>query len=290
MAPCLFARYRDGMETTASHTPGANFSERLRDWRERRRLSQMSLALETGISTRHLSFMETGRAHPSREMVLRLAEQLRVPLREQNALLLAAGYAPHYPERPLADAAMSGILAMVQQILDGHLPYPALAIDRHWNLQAANRAVQTLLEDVDPALLEPPVNVARLSLHPAGLAPRIVNLGEWRTHLLARLLGEAELTADPQLDGLLAELRQGLPPAPRLTRAATVAAPGAQPPLAIPLLLDTKHGRLRLISATMVFGTAVDVTLSELAIESFFPADSDTAAALARLDQQGDAS
>ncbi|MFT4037752.1 MAG: helix-turn-helix transcriptional regulator [Thermomicrobiales bacterium] len=277
------------METTATHSPDTTISGLLRTWRERRRLSQMALALDAGISTRHLSFMETGRARPSREMVLRLAEKLRVPLREQNALLLAAGYAPQYPERPLTEAAMSATQAMVQQVLDGMAPGPALAIDRHWTMQAANRAVAPLLAGVDPALLAPPVNVVRLSLHPAGLAPRIVNLPEWRAHLLARLRREVELTADPLLEALLAE-HQPQGASMRPARSVTIDVPGGGPPLAVPLLLESPVGRLRLLSATMVFGTAVDVTLSELAIETFFPADTATAAALARLDQQGGAS
>ncbi len=163
----------------------------------------MALALDAEISTRHLSFLETGRARPSREMVLRLAEHLRIPLREQNALLLAAGYAPHYPQRPLSDESLRSAREMVQRVLDGHAPYPALAIDRYWNLQAANRAVMPLLAGVDAALLEPSVNVLRLSLLPNGLAPRIVNFPEWRAHLLAWLRHEVDLTADAQLLALL---------------------------------------------------------------------------------------
>jgi transcriptional regulator with XRE-family HTH domain len=273
------------METTATLTPETPIGGLLRAWRERRRLSQMALALEAEISTRHLSFLETGRAQPSREMVLRLAEHLRVPLREQNALLLAAGFAPQYPQRPLADESLRSARDMVQRVLDGHAPYPALAIDRYWNLQAANRAVMPLLAGVDATLLEPPVNVLRLSLLPHGLAPRIVNFPEWRTHLLARLRHEAELTADAQLRALLEEL-SGTETATRRANHAKVALKtslGQQ--LAVPLILETPLGRLRFISTTMVFGSAVDVTLSELAIESFFPADQATAEALTRLDE-----
>lgn len=275
------------MDTTATLTTESPIGGLLRTWRERRRLSQMALALEAEISTRHLSFLETGRARPSREMVLRLAEHLRVPLREQNALLLAAGFAPQYPQRPLTDESLRSVREMVQRVLDGHAPYPALAIDRHWNLQAANAAVMPLLAGVDTSLLTPPINVLRLSLLPGGLAPQIVNLPEWRAHLLARLRHEVELTADPQLQDLLHELGGGESTIHRTGRSVAVAMQTGRQ-LAVPLILDTAFGRLHFISTTMVFGSAVDVTLSELAIESFFPADQATANALTRLrEQQG---
>ena len=274
------------METTATLAADTSVGGLLRAWRERRRLSQMTLALDAEISTRHLSFLETGRARPSREMVLRLAEHLRVPLREQNALLLAAGFAPQYPQRALADASLRSVRDMVQRVLDGHAPYPALAIDRYWNLQAANRAVMPLLAGVDANLLEPPVNVLRLSLLPRGLAPRIVNFPEWRAHLLARLRHEVELTADAQLWSLLEELGGATTSPRRSGRSVPVATTSAGHQLAVPLILDTPLGRLRFISTTMVFGSAVDVTLSELAIESFFPADQVTTEALTRLDEQ----
>jgi transcriptional regulator with XRE-family HTH domain len=274
------------METTATLTPDTSIGGLLRAWRERRRLSQMALALDAEISTRHLSFLETGRARPSREMVLRLAEHLRIPLREQNMLLLAAGYAPQYPQRPLTDDSLRGVREMVQRVLDGHAPYPALAIDRYWNLQASNRAVMPLLAGVDASLLEPPVNVLRLSLVPHGLAPRIVNFPEWRAHLLARLRHEADLTADAHLLALLEELGSAGAPPRRTGRSVPVPPSNAGQQLAVPLILETALGRLRFISTTMVFGSAVDVTLSELAIESFFPADAETAAALSRLDEK----
>lgn len=273
------------METTTALTPETPIGGLLRAWRERRRLSQMALALDAEISTRHLSFLETGRARPSREMVLRLAGCLRVPLREQNALLLAAGFAPQYPQRPLTGESLRSAREMMQRVLDGHAPYPALAIDRYWNLQAANRALMPLLAGVDATLLEPPVNVLRLSLLPHGLAPRIVNLPEWRAFLLARLRHEADLTADVQLAALLEELRGAETTPRRAARSATVGNTNAGQQLAVPLILDTPLGWLRFISTTMVFGSAVDVTLSELAIESFFPADQETAAALSRLDE-----
>ena len=253
----------------------------LREWRGRRRMSQLDLACEADISTRHLSFVETGRAQPSREMVVRLAERLEVPLCERNVLLVAAGYAPVFPERPLEDPALQSARKAVALVLAGHEPYPALAVDRHWTLAASNRAVAPLLAAIDPELLRPPVNVLRLSLHPAGLAPRIANFVEWRAHLLARLRRQVELTADPGLGELLAELAGYPPPG---------GGPHAHPPadrayggVVIPFQLATDLGTLSFISTTTVFGTPVDVTLSELAIESFFPADAGTAEALRRL-------
>jgi len=236
-------------------------------------MSQLELALDAEISTRHLSFLETGRARPSREMVLLLAERLEVPLRERNALLLAAGYAPAYPENPLGEGALKAARQAVDLILTGHEPYPALAIDRHWTLVAANRAVAPLLVDAEGALLQPPVNVVRLSLHPRGLAPRIENLAQWRAHLVARLRQQVEATADPVLRDLLREA-SGYPAPPGGPSGPTFGG------IAVPLRLRTGHGVLSFISATTVFGSAVDVTLSELAIESFFPADPETAAAL----------
>ena len=181
--------------------------DHLRDWRRRRRMSQLDLACEADISARHLSFLETGRSLPSREMVLHLAERLDVPLRERNVLLVAAGYAPVFAERPLSDPALQAARSAVDLVLKGHEPYPALAVDRHWTLVAANDAVTRLLAGTASALLRPPVNVLRLSLHPEGLAPRIANLQEWRTHLLARLRRQIEVSADPILVELMNELR-----------------------------------------------------------------------------------
>jgi transcriptional regulator with XRE-family HTH domain len=245
-------------------------------------LSQLALALEAEVSTRHLSFLETGRARPSREMLLRLAERLDVPLRERNTMLLAAGFAPAYPERDLDDPALGVARAAIDQVLTGHEPFPALAVDRSWRLLAANRVVPPLLTGVTPDLLQPPINVLRLSLHPDGLAPRIANLPEWRAHLLARLSRQVERTADPRLSDLLQELRD---------YAGDRDTPGADEPIlghdlasvVVPLRLDTEHGTLSLISTTMVFGTPLDVTLSELAIEAFFPADVATADLLQRV-------
>ena len=246
------------------------------------RLSQLALALDAEVPTRHLSFLKTGKARPSREMVLRLAERLDVPLRERNTLLLAAGFAPAYPERSLEDPALRTARAVVDRVLAGHEPYPALAIDRAWHLIAANRVVPALLTGVSPDLLQPPINVLRLSLHPEGLAPQIANLPQWRAHLLTRLGHEAAVTADPRLEALLAEPRAY----PGGDRHGSGTDPGAIPGLtgvAVPLRLRTEQGVLSFLSTTMVFGTAVDVTLSELSVEAFFPADAATAERLRQL-------
>ena len=255
--------------------------EHLRAWRQRRRLSQLSLAVDAEISTKHLSFVETGRAQPSRDMVLRLAERLDVPLRERNVLLVSAGFAPVFPERPLADPALEPARQAVDLVLAGHEPYPALAIDRHWTLVAANGAVQRLLAGTDPAMLAPPVNVLRLSLHPDGLAPRIANLGEWRAHLLARLRHQIDVSADPVLIELLKELTAY--PKPAATSGTRPDAASRVGGVVVPFRLITDGGVLSFISTTTVFGTPIDITLSELALESFFPADAATADMLRRM-------
>ncbi|MEZ4860153.1 MAG: helix-turn-helix transcriptional regulator [Caldilineaceae bacterium] len=246
----------------------------LRTWRQRRRLSQLALASEANISTKHLSFVETGRSLPSREMLLDLAECLDVPLRERNILLTAAGYAPVFPERPLDDPALHLARTVIELVLTGYEPYPALALDRHWTLVAANRAVAPLLAGVDPALLTPPVNVLRLSLHPSGLAPRIINLAEWRLHLLSRLRRQIELTADPVLADLLHEIVAY--PLTRAEKTNTTATPGDYAGIAVPLRLRTENGNLAFFSTTTVFGTPIDITLAELAIEAFLPANAAT--------------
>ena len=247
------------------------FGSQLRQWRQRRRMSQLDLALDAEISARHLSFVETGRSQPSREMVLRLAEQLDVPLRDRNTLLSAAGFAPIFSERKLDDPTLRDARAAVDLILKGHEPYPALAVDRHWTLLAANGAVAPLLEGASAKLLAPPVNVLRLSLHPDGLSSRIVNLSQWRAHLLERLRRQGELTGDPVLVDLLAEL-QAYP----VSRAAGPA-PQRLSDIAVPLQLRAGDTVLSFISTTTVFGTPQDITLSELAMETFFPADAETA-------------
>jgi transcriptional regulator with XRE-family HTH domain len=267
------------MMQTLSESP-STVGDHVRIWRQRRRLSQLDLAMDAEVSTRHLSFVETGRAQPSRDMILRLAERLEVPLRERNLMLVAGGFAPAFSERPLADPALAAARRAVDLVLAGHEPYPALAVDRHWTLVAANAAVQRLMAAADPALLAPPVNVLRLSLHPKGVAPQIANLPEWRAHLLARLRRQVEVTADARLADLLKEI-EGYPSGE--VRGARPVKVDAAASVVVPMQLDTPAGRLSLISTTTVFGTPLDITVSELALESFFPADEATAAALRAL-------
>ena len=256
------------------------FGAYLRHWRQHRRLSQQGLAEEAEISTRHLSFVETGRALPSREMVLRLAERLGVPLRERNAMLVAAGYAPMYRERPLEDPSLAPARAAVELILRAHEPNPALAVDRHWNLVAGNRVLPHLMAGADAELVQGRINVLRLSLHPQGLAPRIVNLGQWREHLFERLRQQVQATGDSALASLLEELRgYPVPDGAHDTRLE-----GEHVGVALPLRLRTPDGQvLSFISTTTVFGTAVDVTVQELTLETFFPLDAATAEALRRI-------
>lgn len=285
MAACAACHYDATMTSStapssfhAAHMPPgarAPFGEHLRHWRQHRRLSQQGLALEAEISTRHLSYVETGRAQPSREMVLRLAERLSVPLRERNALLVAAGFAPMYQARPLDHPDLAAARQAVELVLKGHEPSPALAVDRHWNLVATNAVVPLLLDGVAPWLLEPPVNVLRLSLHPEGLGPRLANSAQWRAHLLHRLQQQIAATADSELQALHDEI---------------AAYPFAEDkdsplpsPIAVPFELHTHLGTLSFISTITIFGTPVDVTLQELAVESFFPADAETQRALQRL-------
>lgn len=241
----------------------------IRAWRRRRNLSQLDLAHRVGVSSRHVSFVETGRSCPSSQLILRLGEQLAVPLREQNRCLLAAGFAPAHPEHDLASPQLAEAAAAIEQILTGHLPYPALVVDAGWDLVDANEAVYALLEGIPARLLEPPINVIRLTLDPDGLAPRILNLPEWRNHLLTRLGREHDLNHDPRLHDLVTEL---VPTTQKSTRT---------PPLVVPLRLRTADGvHLSFLSATTVFGTAWEVTVSELAIEAFYPADDATRALL----------
>jgi transcriptional regulator with XRE-family HTH domain len=259
--------------------PPQPFGDHLRHWRQHRRLSQLDLAQEADISTRHLSFVETGRSVPSREMVLRLAERLDVPLRERNALLVAAGYAPMYRERPLDDPALASARQAVELILKSHEPYPALAVDRHWNLVAANKMLPHLLAGADPSLLQAPVNVLRLSLHPRGLAPKIVNLVQWRTHIFERLRQQIQATGDSTLAALLEELRGY--PVPEGADGAQLE--GEHLGVVMPFKFRTAQGVLSFISTTTIFGTPVDVTLQELALETFFPADALTGEVLRTL-------
>ncbi|MFC3136545.1 helix-turn-helix domain-containing protein [Microbaculum marinum] len=258
--------------------PDSSIGDLVRSWRRRRRLSQLDLAVEAEISQRHLSFVESGRSRPSRDMVLHLAERLAVPLRQRNEMLLAAGYAPAYRDRALDDPGLAAARHAVDLILAGHEPHPALAVDRHWTLVSMNRSVAPLLAGVDAGLLEPPVNVLRLSLHPRGLAPRIANFREWRAHILARLSQQIENSADRTLIALMEELK-GYPVPPGAKPYGAGAAP-ALGGIAIPFALRTPGGVLSFLGTTTVFGTALDIALSELAIESFFPADPETAAAM----------
>jgi len=260
----------------------------LRHWRTRRRLSQLELALAADVSTRHLSCLENGRSAPSREMILRLARRLDVPLRERNRLLTAAGYAPMFVARALDDPAMAAARQVVELVLRAHEPFPALAVDRHWNVAMQNRAVALLLDGVAADLLAPPVNALRLSLDPRGMAPRIANLGAWRAHVLHRLGQQIAASGDETLRQLADELAalgegegegEGERGHERGETTVAVEAP-AEPALVVPLVVDTRLGRLSFVSTTTVFGTRVDITLSELALESFFPADAATAAAL----------
>jgi transcriptional regulator with XRE-family HTH domain len=254
---------------TADRIKPVPIGAHLRQWRQRRHLSQLDLAGDAEISARHLSFVETGRAAPSRDMVLKLAERLEVPLRERNVLLVAAGFAPAFQQRSLDDPALKSVRAAIDLVLRAHEPNPALAVDRHWNLVSANRMVMPLLEGVPERLLGQPFNVLRLSFHPEALAARTVNLAEWCGHLLERLHRQCEATADPGLMQLYHELKSYPIPA----RSAPLPADN----VAIPFKLRFGSEVLSFMSATMIFGTPVDITLSELALETFFPADELTA-------------
>lgn len=247
----------------------AGIGHHLREWRQRRRLSQLDLAGDAEISTRHLSFLETGRAAPSREMVMRLAERLDVPLRERNVLLVAAGFAPAFPQRALDDPALTSARQAIDLVLKAHEPNPALAVDRHWNLVSANRMVMPLLEGIPERLLGQPFNVLRLSFHPEALASRTVNLGEWCAHLLERLHRQCEVTADPELIKLYQELKAYPVPARSL--------PIAADSVVVPFRMKLGEDVLSFMSTTMTFGTPLDITLSEIAIETFFPVDEITA-------------
>jgi transcriptional regulator with XRE-family HTH domain len=244
----------------------------LREWRQRRRLSQLALACEAEISTRHLSFLETGRSQPSREMILHLSEQLSVPMRDRNILLVAAGFAPMFPERNLEDPALQSARKAIDLLLESQKPFPAFALDRHWNLVSSNGALPEIYEGVAPHLLQPPANALRLTLHPGGLAPRIINLLEWRAHSFARLRRQIEITADPILIDLQRELFTY--PAP-ITR--TSVDPNAAHAIVVPFQLESSLGRLSFFTTTTMFGSPVDITLSELALECFYPADATTA-------------
>lgn len=236
------------------------------------------LASEAGVSTRHVSFIETGRSQPSREMVIHLAEHLEVPLRERNSLLVAAGFAPLYGESALDAPEMKPVRGALNRLLKAHEPYPVAAVDRHWNLVVANDSILALVEGVAPELLKPPANLLRLSLHPDGLASRIMNFDEWSTHLLARLSRQVALSADEELVRLLQELR-GYPGVPRRAFFPELQGPEK---IFVPLHLLSRAGDLKFFSTVATFGTALDITVAELVIESFFPADEATADILGR--------
>ena len=253
----------------------------LREWRERRRLSQLDLALEAEISQKHLSFVELGRAVPSREMILRLCEKLDVPLRERNVLLAAAGFAPVFPERTFGDPSLAAAQRAVDQMLNSLEPNPAFVVDRHWTLLNTNKAAKFLLAAIDVALLEPPINMLRLCLHPLGLTPQIINYSEWRKYILEYLSRQIELTADAFLIELLQELKNY--PQPKSVKNEPPRAETDYARAAVALRLASEAGEMSFFVTTTVFGTPIDITLSELAIEVFFPADDNTAEKINRV-------
>ena len=240
----------------------------LREWRERRRLSQLDLSIQAEISTRHLSFVETGRSRPTPEMILKLTEQLEVPLRERNQLLLAGGYAPAYPQHGLEAPELSSVREALRLVLTSHEPNPAVVINRWWELLDANSAVSLITAGCAPHLLEPPVNVLRLSLHPEGMAPRIVNLAQWRAHLLEQVRRRAGQTGDARLRELHDELIDYPGGIDKSVPASNVV---------LPLRLRHETRDLSFFSISATVETAADVTVDELAIESFYPADVETA-------------
>ncbi|MEV0720509.1 helix-turn-helix transcriptional regulator [Asanoa sp. NPDC050611] len=257
---------------------GEDFPAALRGWRSRRRLSQLELAARAGTTQRHVSFLERGRSAPGRPLVVRLAEALEVPLRERNQLLLTAGYAPAYADAPLGDARYAAVRDALERVLRGHLPYPAMVVDRYARLVSANRAFWTLTGDAAPELRQEPVNVARLLLDPRGLAPAIVNFAEWARHVVDAMRRQADHTPDPALDELVASLEPLVPPAAERLGPDHVG-------FAVPLRLRRGDGELRLMTTLAHFGTAVDVAVSELRLEAFLPADDATAELLADLDR-----
>ena len=261
--------------TAVAHSSHPHVGEMLRSWRQRRSLSQLELALGAMVSSRHLSFVETGRSHPSRDMVIHLAEHLDVPLRERNALLLAAGYAPVYQERSLDGDEMSPIRDALDRFLAAHEPYPAVVADGHWNLVAGNQALQLLTAEVAPELLAAPANTLRIALHPEGMAPRTLNLAEWSVHILQRLRRRAITTGDSELHRLHDELAAypGVDAGPQRGGA-------EHGDIVVPLRYQTPRGVLELLSTVSVFVTAEDITLAELSIEAFYPANAQTASLL----------
>lgn len=251
----------------------------LRQWRERRSVTQLELALDAGISARHLSFVETGRSKPGREMLLRTLEKLKVPFREQNRLLLAAGHAPAFPERSLDDPDLAPVRDALDVILSGHEPYPAIAVDRAWNLVAANSPMLALAEsvDIDPALLEPPINIMRVGLHPRGLGQQFVNLGDWHAHWLKQLQRQLAATGDEQLAALIDEIAAYAVPEPEHDVVSELAGSEMLGPVKV---RTPDGGELAFFGMFASFDTPFEVTTSELAIELLFPADQTTAKTL----------
>ncbi len=277
--------------------PDTEVGPLLRDWREQRRISQLELALRADSSARHISFIETGRSRPSEDMVLRLAEQLDIPVRERNALLVIAGYAPRYPQTSLDDPAMASLRESLERLLAAYEPYPALVVDGTYGVVAANRGVALLLEGVPEKLLTPPLNAMRLTLHPEGLAPRIVNLPEWRADLLAQMDRQIALVRSPALRELYDEVAAYPAPARAGGTDRTAGGTGGAAPsadrahgagrgrdraaaFALPMLLEHGGRVLSFVSSIATFNTPMDVTVAELAIETFLPADRETAAYL----------
>jgi len=260
-------------------TAPSRFAVELRAWRTRRGRSQLDLSNDAGTTQRHVSYLEQGRSAPSRTMVVRLAESLELPLRDRNALLLAAGYAPLFPESSLDSEALQPSMQALRSILDGHDPHPAVVVRPDGEIVAANRALDVLLDGVDPALLVEPVNAYRLALHPAGMAPRIANFDDWARHVIDGLRGSLRRRPDPDVERLVDELAGYVP----------AAAPGPDHlGFAVPLQLSTSAGDLTLITTLMSFATALDVTLAELRLEAFLPADADSARILRTLADQRD--
>ncbi|MEJ8638381.1 helix-turn-helix transcriptional regulator [Streptomyces sp. NPDC006475] len=256
----------------ATVAPGTRVGPLLRGWRERRRVSQLELALRADSSARHISFIETGRSRPSEEMILRLAEHLEVPVRERNALLLAAGYAPRYAETSLDDPALGALREGLEQLLHGYEPYPAIIVDGTYTVVAANRGIAILLDGLPEHLLTPPLNAMRITLHPEGLAPKIRNLREWRGHLLAQMERQIALARSTELRELYDEVAAYPVPDPPDTEPPP-ADPAPAPPFALPLRIEHEGRVLSFVSSISTFNTPMDVTVAELAIETLLPAD-----------------
>ena len=274
---------RGTLDLQAMGTQQLSFGTLLRRWREQRRMTQIDLALAAGSSTRHLSCLETGRAQPSREIIRRLADCLDVPLREQNTLMLAAGFAPAFAERPIAE--LEAAERAMDRVLKAHLPYPAFAVDRHWNVVLSNSALQQLYEGCSEEMLRHrPVNAVRLTLHPQGMGPRIVNYAEWRGHTLHLLRNQLQRQADPGLEALLAEVQSY--PVPVRSEACATPEFDAIQRLATPLRIATRFGTVSFLNTLTVFGTPSDVTLAELALEMLFPADDETIEIVAEMERE----